>query len=393
MSYGFMIRHLFIFIILLPVSSVYAQDWAQIEDFPGSKRDDGVSFKIGNTAYFGTGLDESFTTQNDFFAFDLSTELWSSIQNLPSTANRQYATASGFDGKGYVFGGTVGGVYLNDLWLYDPLLDTWEELVSLPGEGRAGASNFILNNQWFIVGGKNSIGVELNEVWKYDFASNLWMEVANIPNLGMWRGMAFSYNNVGYVGLGQDANDALNTDFWEYDFSLDSWSLSSWSITPRIYPAYAQINGKVFVYGGADALGDFMNTFEAIDLGTNQLLDLGTFPSNARRGAMTIASSDAFYLTTGLIPTARMGETWKASSILSLGTIQEDSFKVIQVGGEIQIKNIGAVDKFEVYAITGEKVRSGLATSHLSISNLTSGLYFYHFESNGAIYSGKVFLF
>tara|TARA_B110000285_G_scaffold124397_1_gene140409 strand:+ start:3021 stop:4190 length:1170 start_codon:yes stop_codon:yes gene_type:complete len=386
-----MIRYLFIFIIL-SFSSSYAQDWTQIGDFPESKRDDGVSFKIGNIAYFGTGLDESFTTQNDFFAFDLSTEIWTTIQNLPSTANRQYATASGFNNKGYVFGGTVGGVYLNDLWLYDALLDTWEELESLPGEGRAGASNFILNNQWFIVGGKNSSGVALNEVWKYDFSSGLWSQMSNIPNLGMWRGMAFSYNNVGYVGLGQDANDALNSDFWEYDFSLDSWLLSSWSITPRIYPAYAQINGKVFVYGGVNSLSAFMNTFEAIDLGTNQLLDLGIFPSDARRGTMTIASNDAFYLTTGLIPTARMGETWKVSNILSLEQIIEHSYEVVQVGSEIQILNVTSVQNFKLISITGKEVRGINNSKVLNVSTLKSGLYFYCFEKESRFFKGKIYL-
>ena len=87
----------------------------------------------------------------------------------------------------------------------------------------------------------------------------------------------------------------MNTYFWEYDFGADSWSLSSWSLTPRVYPVYAQVNEKVFVYGGEDSQGSFMNTFEAMDLGTNQLLDLGNFTSDARRGSMAVVSDDAFY--------------------------------------------------------------------------------------------------
>jgi len=148
-----MIRILFV-LFLLPCISTFAQDWVQLSDFPGTKRDDGVSFKIGDIAYFGTGLDESFTAQNNFFVFDLTTELWSSIQSLPEPEGRQYATASGFNDNGYVFGGISNGQFLNDLWKYNPLNDTWIELDSLPGEGRSGASNFILNNQWYIIGGE-----------------------------------------------------------------------------------------------------------------------------------------------------------------------------------------------------------------------------------------------
>jgi len=236
------------------------------------------------------------------------------------------------------------------------------------------------------------LDIELNEVWKYDFGTNVWSQVSNLPNWGVWKGMAFSYNNVGYAGLGQESNDTLNTYFWEYDFGADSWSLSSWSLTPRVYPVYAQVNEKVFVYGGEDSQGSFMNTFEAMDLGTNQLLDLGNFTSDARRGSMAVVSDDAFYLTTGLIPTARVSETWKVSNILSLETSKVHSFQVVQIGTEIRIINGEGINNFEMYSITGEKVSSGFRTNSLNVSNLAGGLYIYRIDVNDASFSGKIYV-
>lgn len=155
-------KNYFFTIVFCTTFGVFGQDWLQLQDFPGSKRDDGVSFEIDDVAYLGTGLDDGFVTQNDFFAFDLISELWSPIQSMPINANRQYATAVSYSLEGYVFGGVEGSHFLNDLWKYSPVIDSWIELDSMPAEGRSGSSNFVLNDELFIVGGRNSSGIELN---------------------------------------------------------------------------------------------------------------------------------------------------------------------------------------------------------------------------------------
>lgn len=221
---------------------------------------------------------------------------------------------------------------------------------------------------------------------------NDWSQVSSIPNLGVWRGMAFSSNDYGFVGLGLNSSEELNSDFWKYDAILDSWTLSSLDLTPRIYPAYSKINDKLFVYGGVDSLGVFMNTFESLDLVNSQVLDLGVFPSEARRGAMAFASTNAFYLTTGLIPTERLGETWKASNILSLTPAYQQKIKFTQIEGRITIISSGNVEKFELFSIEGKMAGSVRNTNVMNTDFLENGIYFYNimFEKTGISASGKI---
>ena len=82
------------FIYTLLSSTVFAQSWQQINDFPSSERDDGISFEIGNTSYCGTGLTPWFSATNDLYALDMNSDIWRSVSSLPIGAERQYA--SGF---------------------------------------------------------------------------------------------------------------------------------------------------------------------------------------------------------------------------------------------------------------------------------------------------------
>jgi N-acetylneuraminic acid mutarotase len=47
-----------VILLVLCLSTLFSfsQDWIQKQDFPGPARDDGASFKIGNKAYCGTGM-------------------------------------------------------------------------------------------------------------------------------------------------------------------------------------------------------------------------------------------------------------------------------------------------------------------------------------------------
>ena len=80
--------------ILLPLSLFSQGTWdeknafylpQQASDFP-SDRTHPISFNIGNSIYYGSGFYEHAvslpTYYNDFFAFDLTTNLWSKKNNL-----------------------------------------------------------------------------------------------------------------------------------------------------------------------------------------------------------------------------------------------------------------------------------------------------------------------
>ena len=143
--------------ILLSSINLLSQSWNQTTSFPGTPRDDDSYFKIGTKHFVGTGREVGFGCTRDFYFFDEATQSWGNSSPLPAGKERQYASATSYNGKGYLFGGVdCAGNYQNDFWTYDPVTDSWTELSVLPAAGRAGIVAFLLNDTWFVVGGKNT---------------------------------------------------------------------------------------------------------------------------------------------------------------------------------------------------------------------------------------------
>jgi len=63
-----------------------------------------------------------------------------------------------------------------------------------------------------------------------------------------------------FVFGGYDGSTYLN-DLWEYDPLTNIWSQKSQSnkITPRVKPSLTEINGRVFLFGGYNNDGCFLN--------------------------------------------------------------------------------------------------------------------------------------
>lgn len=383
-----------IFIVLFFSLNLYAQDWLQKADYPLAKRDDGVSFTINGKAYCGTGLDNGFSPTSNFQAFDFNSETWQNVQSLPNGKERQYATATSFNGKGYVFGGSNNSNSLNDLWQYDPSTDTWTELSNLPDLGRGGCSSFILNNQWYIIGGKIESGAVINEVWAFNFLTETWIQKSNIPNMGTWRGIAFSSSTKGFLGLGIDSLGNFNTQFWEYSPLPDTWTINTnFSTVERTYPSYAQIGDTVFMYGGLSSSGELLNTFERIELNTQTITPLTDLTSFPRKGCMAFCSLNAFYLTTGVTATSRTKETWKASYILGVdnATITKD-ISIYQKENYLHVKSEIPIQKVTLYSAVGIKVLEEMHSSKINVQRVPFGIYFYSIEAGNETIRGKIYI-
>ncbi len=319
---------IFLLILTLCISyTLFSQTWVKLSDFPSTERDDGLKFSIANKVYCGSGLQVGWTCANDFYAFDLVSETWSSIASMPTTASRQYGVGFSLYGKGYVFGGiNDSGVYLNDLLEYDPITNTWLQKASLPALGRAGAVAFVINNIVYIVGGRTITNNAIFETWKYNVLTDSWTQMSNLPISGIWRGVSFENNNLGYVGLGRNNLDQNNKHFFEYNPITNNWiQVAGYSHAGRAYTGYSQIGNLAFLFGGADSLGMIDNAFERIDLTDFSTQMLSPFASIPRKGCIAFTGNNSFYITTGVSTTARFKETWKASGIVGLKGLTEEN--------------------------------------------------------------------
>ena len=100
---------------------------------------------------------------------------------------RASSAACTLDGKGYVFSGRdAKGIYLNDLWQYDPKTDVWKQLSSCPGKARVKAVMTAYDGALYIGLGFSGEKVYvdscyLHDLWRYTPADDQWTRLTDCP--------------------------------------------------------------------------------------------------------------------------------------------------------------------------------------------------------------------
>jgi N-acetylneuraminic acid mutarotase len=140
---------------------------------------------VGQVIVGAYGFSGGYTNQTRLY--NINTNTWSlgTAAPLPARAG----AASGDTTQGgflYVIGGESSTGVLADLQRYDPVMDTWTTLMSMP-TARAGAAAAVIDDGIFVIGGRQSIngpcsgGPYLATVEKYDIDTNTWSPVAQLP--------------------------------------------------------------------------------------------------------------------------------------------------------------------------------------------------------------------
>ena len=216
--------------------------WAQKAYFPGGARQAGVGFAVGTNGYFATGYNSKIKGKSyqDCWQYSPASNSWTRKADLPDingtgTGARYDALAFSIGNFAYV-GTGFNGTWLNDIWKFDPVANSWTSISNTPINKRSGAVAFVYNNIGYICTGSNN-GNEQYDFWKYDPSSGNWTQLRDIfnankdiyndsyttiirdhgvalvqPNNGVWKA---------YVTTG--LNGTPNNKTWEYDFATDLW--------------------------------------------------------------------------------------------------------------------------------------------------------------------------
>jgi N-acetylneuraminic acid mutarotase len=319
-------KHLPFLIFQLFTLQSFSQFWQQVSDFPSTERDDGTCFVIGSKAYCGTGLQPWFVSGRDMFSFDMNTDSWDTIPALPAGNERQYANGFSDGIKGFISGG-LNGSYLNDLWIYDPVTDTWSAGTPMPAAGRMGSACFVINGIAYIIGGRTSSSLSIAEVWAYDISNGSWTQKNDLPFGARWRASGAAHNNKGYLLFGKNENGRFCKELLEYNPLTDSWIIiSNFPDLGRVYSSINVLSGDLLIAGGLDTLGNSYNELWRINPDSLTWQQLQSIPAAGRRGGMSFASSSALYYTTGIDQSnTRLRETWKAENPTSIKEIKENT--------------------------------------------------------------------
>lgn len=373
----------FLIICLKPLAQ---PTWAQLTDFPGAERDDGVAFVINNKAYCGSGLQVGWVLAGDFYAFDLATETWSTVASLPAGEQRQYACGFTDGTNGFIFGGEAFGSDLNDLWMYSPATNSWTAKASKPGNGVRGASCFVIGTMAYIVGGAFTTNDAINEVWAYDMVTDTWTQKNNLP-ITNWRGSATSAKGKGYLLYGMNSAYAYSRYLYEYDPTGDNWTYKSTFAGPgtgKVYANMQAINDDLVVFAGKDSLNACNNQLWTYNLISNSWLSVSTLTSTLRKGGMGFTNAGTYYYTCGISQAdVRLKETWKTNIAVGINEIESEKQLTVYPNPASDIitirlsKSILQNKVYKIINVQGQTVLDGTMNENnrVSLTGLSPGVY------------------
>lgn len=252
----------------------------------------------GNLWLFGSyGLDASGTIGrlDDLWMYSIASNEWTWMKgsnamgqaaaygtqgvadptNTPGRRNETSCTWVDNSGNLWLFGGSIGISYLNDLWKYDISTNqwTWVSGDNVPGQsgiyGTQGISSplnkpgaRIVFTSWkdnngdlWLFGGQGDIasgGGELNDLWKYSIILNEWTWVSgsnttdqpgvygslctpslsNVPGARMetrarWTDECGNFYIFGGIGHASSGSIGSLNDLWQYNITANEWTWMS----------------------------------------------------------------------------------------------------------------------------------------------------------------------
>ncbi|KAJ8105304.1 hypothetical protein OPT61_g10260 [Boeremia exigua] len=150
---------------------------------------------LGSKIYIFGGQVEGFFF-NDLVAFDLnslqsSASRWEVLlpntkdqasphgRSPPARTNHSVVT---WQDRLYLFGGTDGVTWFNDVWTYDPRSNSWTELdcIGYIPVAREGHSAALVNDTMYIFGGRTQEGVDLGDLAAFRISSRRWYMFQNM---------------------------------------------------------------------------------------------------------------------------------------------------------------------------------------------------------------------
>lgn len=195
--------------------------WIQVTSPPPSNQfRDTQDLVIGHKAYF-TDL-----WGDELYEYDTDLDVWTLKGLLPFP---WYFVFSGFshEGKGYIKA-------YDELWQYDPVLNSWAFVNFFPGIAELASVCFVQYDKAYIVCGHGATGGEVtSEVWQYEPVSQIWTQREDFPGTSRRYSTGVSLGDRSYLGTG--TNGTNFNDFWEFNSiaSLDEFDVSSFTVYPN----------------------------------------------------------------------------------------------------------------------------------------------------------------
>jgi len=292
--------------------------WQQIPSIGKGPRQEHGAASINSNIYLVGGMIHGPTIPTAASAsvevFDTVTSKWTEAAPLPVAMH--HPNVATVDGKIYVLGGVTikNGSWdsLGNCFRYDPIINKWEVLESMPaGTGRGSATIGVLGKTVYLAGGiqiprLGADRIAVSTVQSYDTATGKW---TNLPNLGTGEGRDHGggavINGTFYVVGGRVS---LRTNVRGTVFAMDlsapnlTWVSKAPMRTPRGGIAVAAVGDKIYTFGGegnpAPGSQGVFSESEAYDVVTDSW-EVETTMKRPRHGMQAVAIGKDIYLAGG----------------------------------------------------------------------------------------------
>ena len=170
--------------------------------------------------------------------YDPNTNTWATLAPAP-IVKATSGTAKFINGKMYVAGGQIwcDNTYSNSLIVYDPATNTWDSAKTPMPYGRAGGTSAVVDGKFLYIGGTNDDWDSVNDIFIYDPVTDSWGIYSTLPDV-LHRPMANVIDNNLYVAGGRnsdwdqvDTNYLLSSDFLSDSYQKETYSKISWTAT------------------------------------------------------------------------------------------------------------------------------------------------------------------
>lgn len=298
-------------------TSMQAQGSWSSNSFTGvypHKRHESAFIQVGDKFYLLGGRKTQFADRR-VKEFDFNTNTWSDKAVHPLEMHHFQAVE--LDGMIYVVCGMRGNFPnespLTNIYIYDPVNDTWTTGPEIPLARRRGSSGAIVHDGKIYVvngiqNGHSSGWVNWTDV--FDPETNTWTQLADSP-IARDHFSAEVVNDKIYIAGGRQSGSGANVfsgtipQVDVYDITNDTWStLASSSDIPteRAGCMSAVLNNHLVILGGEKGTStQAEDVVEALDLSTNIWATWAPM-AHRRHGTQAILNNGKIYLAAGAGP-------------------------------------------------------------------------------------------
>src|SRR5947209_15719330 len=243
------------------VQAGYAQGtWTALAPVPAPTEGMTVG-GVGQVIVGAYGYSGGYTNQTRLY--NINTDLWSAGTAAPLPARAEAASGDTTHGGFlYVIGGEGSTGVLADLQRYDPVMDMWTTLTSMPTP-RAGAAAAVIDDGIFVIGGRQSTGGPCSggpysgAVEKYDIDTDTWSTVAPLPNPRSDLAAVAHGGKIYVFGgcTGTASAPSVTNEVDMYDPQTNTWTTGLASMpTPRASLVAGHSGDQVYASGGTDGV-------------------------------------------------------------------------------------------------------------------------------------------